>query len=215
MSSSNNPPPPPSAVFVRRQKVAQPPAPSDPLDILRDVSQTRVSQTHDARPTSRHASRADDPLPPPPLLLRTAASAIASSSQALANCFASRNDAGDAPLNRANQSISLAAAAPSKPNDLLQVPPPALRLPSSSHNCRPPPSLTMRRWACCRQLAICVTICPIPHHIPARMPSAAAPLPVTARAPVARCSRTYPLLLQRLLPHLLPPPMCLFLACRR
>jgi hypothetical protein len=91
MSNSRETPPLSSEIFVRRQKVAPQPAANDPLDFL------QVNAQANARPTSRHPSIADQPLPPPPLPLRNVAAAYASASQTLAYCVAAGTPSGDMP----------------------------------------------------------------------------------------------------------------------
>jgi hypothetical protein len=117
-----NPPPTSSQVFVRRQKIAPPPATNDPLDFLQSSAQTNP------RPTSRHPSIADQPLPPPPLPLRNAAAAFASASQIFAHCVATGTAQGEIPCMTLLSIIPHAALssifADSNPNDLLQVPRP-------------------------------------------------------------------------------------------
>jgi hypothetical protein len=88
-SSSDNHPPPPSTVFVRRQKAARAPSSVDPLDILDEASQAPPP-----RPTSRHSTIADTPLPPPPPPLRDAAAFFATASRTLSNCVAQSEPAG-------------------------------------------------------------------------------------------------------------------------
>jgi hypothetical protein len=89
MSDSREIPPPSSGVFVRRQKVAPQPAANDPLDFL------QVNAQANARPTSRHPSIADQPLPPPPLPLRNVAAAFASASQTFSYCVAAGTPSGE------------------------------------------------------------------------------------------------------------------------
>ncbi len=89
--SSDNPPPPPPGVFVRRQKVAHTPSPNNPLDVLEEAA-----QAHPPRPTSRHSTIADTPLPPPPPPLRDAAVFFAATSRTLSHCVAQSGPAGAA-----------------------------------------------------------------------------------------------------------------------
>jgi hypothetical protein len=206
MSNSRETPPPSSGVFVRRQKVAPQPSANDPLDFL------QVNAQANARPTSRHPSVADQPLPPPPLPLRNVAAAFASASQTLAYCVAAGTPSGDMPcmtlLNIISHDALSSISCRLKPqrSSPSASPQPAIQPISAlhlsiavsllSHLSDSPHhhSFIMRLWVLCHLLVTCAKICQTRPQPPAKTPAAGPIAPLQMKSSASYTVTAEPLL---------------------